>query len=190
MDEVYLGSRNILDSVAPTHQTRFEIINIDGEDSAEHFFSPHKIPNNLWSVFEKSRGVEDTAIFSEKSELEPTSTPELTFSSTFDSESTPEAEKLAPAGSIVAGITTYDLSEAEPTVPGEIIEVDDLPKPSEQESELLVITRIPQEEEEEENESGKKDPKSFDFNQPGAQSVDPDDVKAHSFGAEQINPLR
>ncbi len=172
VDEVYLGSGNILDPAPPTPTSRFEVINIDDENASEHFYSPHKIPNNLWSVFERNRGVEETV---------PTLTPE--------SETELSTEEIVASGLDVAGVMTYDVSEAEPTLDGELVEIDDLPKPSEHESEVLVIERV-SETEENQNESGRKDPKSFEFNLPGVQSVDQEGVKVHSFGAEQIIPLR
>lgn len=173
VDEVYLGSGNILVSAPPTPTSRFEVINIDDENAAEHFYSPHKIPNNLWSVFERNRGVEETV---------PTLTPE--------SETELSTEEIVSSGLNAAGIMTYDaVSEDEPTLAGEIVEIDDLPKPSEHESEVLVIERV-SETEENQNESGRKDPKSFEFNLPWVQSVDQDEVKVQSLGAEQIIPLR
>ena len=78
--------------------------------------------------------------------------------------------------------STPDQNSNASAFPIEIVEINDLPKPSEHESEVLVI--------EEYDELSEKVPKAFNFNHPNAQSVDNENVQIQSFGVEQVIPLR
>ena len=82
----------------------------------------------------------------------------------------------------IMSYSTPDQNSNASAFPVEIVEIDDLPKPSEHESEVLVI--------EEYVEEAEKVPKAFNFNLPGVQSVDHGNVQIHSFGVEQLIPLR
>jgi len=152
----------------------------------------HKIPTNLWSSFEKSRDdlpSETTTESGEYDEIEPVPVPEEIPSVTevIDEDITVdlEPEENNTEGFNVASIMSYstpDQNSNASAFPIEIVEINDLPKPSEHESEVLVI--------EEYDESSEKVPKAFNFNHPNAQSVDNENVQIQSFGVEQVIPLR
>merc|ERR1711881_804064 len=144
----------------------------------------HKIPTNLWSSFEKSRDdlpSETTTESADDDEIEPVPVPEEIPSVTevIDEDITVdlEPEENNTEGFNVASIMSYstpDQNSNASAFPVEIVEINDLPKPSEHESEVLVI--------EEYDESSEKVPK--------AQSVDNENVQIQSFGVEQVIPLR
>jgi len=152
----------------------------------------HKIPTNLWSSFEKSRDdlpSETTTESADDDEIEPVPVPEEIPSVTevIDEDITVdlEPEENNTEGFNVASIMSYstpDQNSNASAFPVEIVEINDLPKPSEHESEVLVI--------EEYDESSEKVPKAFNFNLPNAQSVDNENVQIQSFGVEQVIPLR
>jgi len=162
------------------------------EKSYETAAGAHKIPTNLWSSFEKSRDdlpSETTTESGEYDEIEPVPVPEEIPSVTevIDEDITVdlEPEENNTEGFNVASIMSYstpDQNSNASAFPIEIVEINDLPKPSEHESEVLVI--------EEYDESAEKVPKAFNFNHPNAQSIDNDNVQIQNFGVEQVIPLR
>lgn len=139
VSEVYLGSRDPASSVpsssfslVPSSRptTSLEIINIDRKP----FDSPHKIPTNLWSAFERNRGNSAAAV-----ETSAASRPRQ-----------PESADINDEGLSIASIMSYTMPKdnnktAAAAAAGgkvEIVEIDELPKPSEHESEVLVVERV------------------------------------------------
>merc|ERR1712123_7851 len=147
----------------------------------------HKIPTNLWSSFEKSRDdlpSETTTESAEYDEIEPVpeEIPSVTEVIDEDFAVDLEPEENNTEGFNVASIMSYstpDQNSNASAFPVEIVEIDDLPKPSEHESEVLVI--------EEYDESSEKVPKAFNFNLP---NVNNENVQVQNFGVEQVIPLR
>merc|ERR1712106_806948 len=147
----------------------------------------HKIPTNLWSSFEKSRDdlpSETTTEGAEYDEIEPVPEEIPSVTEEIDEELAVdlEPEENNTEGFNVASIMSYstpDQNSNASAFPVEIVEIDDLPKPSEHESEVLVI--------EEYDESSEKVPKAFNFNLP---NVNNENVQVQNFGVEQVIPLR
>jgi hypothetical protein len=173
----------------PTDATGFEVIHIglpgstsviaDVSSTVEPLNSAHKIPNSLWSVFENSRE-------QERGEAS-TTTAAVAAAATGESVVAANTEVAAAAGHVT------------------IVDVEELPKPDEHTSEVLLIEEIVpgvtqeesaesnnvetddeavDDEEEEEEGEGHKLPKAFDFGLPDLQTV-VGDVQIHSFGLEQ-----
>ena len=150
----------------------------------------HKIPTNLWSSFEKSRDdlpSETTTESIEYDEIEPVPEEIPSVTDVIDEDITVdlEPEENNTEGFNVASIMSYSMPDENSNAsafPVEVVEIDDLPKPSEHESEVLVI--------EEYDEASQKVPKAFNFNLPDVQSVDHGNIQIHSFGVEQLIPLR
>ena len=161
--------------MVPTQDTGFQVININDDFTAGHLNSPHKIPNNLWTLFEKNRDVveEKEDVYSTEVSGPRTDTPEETNTEGFN----------------VASIMSYAMPDSTPTHP-QLVIIEDLDKPSDHESEVLVLETEELEEGEQQEQQYRKGPKSFDLNVPDVQNLEQGEVKVHSFGVEQVVPFR
>merc|ERR1719178_344583 len=139
--EVFLGTtrRSSLDiSGAQTAATTTEAVYDVTEKTYE---TAHKIPGKLWSAYEISR--EATT---EEIEIEPV--PEVTPLKELDEETSADTERdeINTEGLNLASIMSYSMPDENSNataLPG-VVEVEDLPKPSENESEVLVIEQVPE----------------------------------------------
>merc|ERR1711936_70861 len=139
--EVFLGTtrRSSLDvSGAQTAATTTEAVYDVTEKTYE---TAHKIPGKLWSAYEISR--EATT---EEIEIEPV--PEVTPLEELDEETSPDTERddINTEGLNLASVMSYSMPDENSNataLPG-IVDVEELPKPSENESEVLVIEQVPE----------------------------------------------
>lgn len=199
-EEVYLGSHHQPDPTRTSHisEDGFEVIHIGkpatqasptaASSEEEPLNSAHKIPTSLWTAFENSRELEKEKKEDEDRLATSTTTTNLSGSSASASEEDEDGQSLIQQATI--------------------IDIEDLPKPDEHTSEVLLIEEIPSEaleeeeadneteiggeQEEEEDGGDHKLPKSFDFGPPDVQAVvdgSSGDVQIHSFGLEQTSPL-
>merc|ERR1719309_580639 len=195
--EVFLGTtaepkKEDINIVTQTTNSPAEIASEDVRATEKSFETAgaHKIPTNLWSTFEKSRDDfpgEKTTESAEYDEIEPVPEEIPSVTEVIDEDITVnlEPEENNTEGFNVASIMSYstpDHNSNASAFPVEIIEIDDLPKPSEHESEVLVI--------EEYDESSEKVPKAFNFNAPSTQTIDNENLQVQTFGIEQVIPLR
>jgi len=187
--EVYLGvgqaQPDPLKSATTSDASGFEVIHI-GKPTTDPSEEPlnnsaHKIPNSLWTAFEHSREHEDE-----------TASPAV---STNPQEATEDTEEAGTEDGLnLAGLMSFMTphhEEEEHVVHPTIIDIEDLPKPDEHTSEVLLIEELSGYEEDNETEAGgHKLPKAFDFGLPDVQGVESGDVQIHAFGLEQPSPLR
>merc|ERR1711953_1518838 len=139
--EVFLGTtrRSSLDisgaqTAAPTTEAAYDV-------TEKTFETAHKIPGKLWSAYEISR--EATT---EEIEIEPV--PEVTPLKELDEETSVDTERddINTEGLNLASIMSYSMPDENSNataLPG-IVDVEELPKPSENESEVLVIEQVPE----------------------------------------------
>ena len=139
--EVFLGTtrRSSLDisgaqTAGPTTEAVYDV-------TEKTYETAHKIPGKLWSAYEISR--EATT---EEIEIEPV--PEVTPLEELDEETSPDTERddINTEGLNLASIMSYSMPDENSNataLPG-IVDVEELPKPSENESEVLVIEQVPE----------------------------------------------
>merc|ERR1719474_1989802 len=200
-EEIFLGGKLSADETSSqqgpiiSRETGYEVINLNTNKDNQFtnhkqvgqgggpLDSPHKIPNSLWSVFDKSRHEDSTT--------------------TTSTTSTTHSDEVNTEGFSLASTTSYampessdgknDESKEHDTVHKEIVEIDDLPKPSSHESEVLVIERLVGNSRNNSisNSSSSNSrlvPKSFELG--GVAQAEHGTVKVHTFGAEQLPPVR
>jgi len=179
--EVFLGTtrRSSLDisgaqTAAPTTEAVFDV-------TEKTYETAHKVPGKLWSAYEISR--EATT---EEIEIEPV--PEVTPLKELDEETSvnTERDEINTEGLNLASIMSYSMPDENSNataLPG-IVEIEELPKPNDHESEVLVVEQVP--------ESATNDPrfhklpKAIDLHHPEEKSQ----AESHTFGAEHLVPLR
>merc|ERR1712088_667998 len=180
--EVFLGTtrRSSLDisgaqTAAPTTEAAYDA-------TEKTYETAHKIPGKLWSAYEISR--EATT---EEIEIEPV--PEVTPLKELDEETSADAERdeINTEGLNLASIMSYSMPDENSNataLPG-IVDIEELPKPNDHESEVLVVEQVP--------ESATNDPrfhkvpKAIDFHH---QAEEKGQVESHTFGTEHLIPLR
>jgi len=188
--EVYLGTtrRSSLDltgaqTAVPTTTTTEGLVEYATEKTYE---TAHKIPGKLWSAYEISRQAHVSETTTEEIEIEPV--PESTPRVHLDDETSVDAEhdEINTEGFNLASIMSYimpDENSNATAMPG-IVEIDDLPKPSEHTSQVLVIEQIP--------ESATNDPtfhklpKAIDFHP----SEEKESAEPQTFTTEHLINLR
>ena len=179
--EVFLGTtrRSSLDisgaqTAAPTTEAVFDV-------TEKTYETAHKVPGKLWSAYEISR--EATT---EEIEIEPV--PEVTPLKELDEETSvnTERDEINTEGLNLASIMSYSMPDENSNataLPG-IVDIEELPKPNDHESEVLVVEQVP--------ESATNDPrfhklpKAIDLHHPEEKSQ----AESHTFGAEHLVPLR
>jgi len=179
--EVFLGTtrRSSLDisgaqTAAPTTEAVFDV-------TEKTYETAHKVPGKLWSAYEISR--EATT---EEIEIEPV--PEVTPLKELDEETSvnTERDEINTEGLNLASIMSYSMPDENSNataLPG-IVEIEELPKPNDHESEVLIVEQVP--------ESATNDPKfhklpkAIDLHHPEEKSQ----AESHTFGAEHLVPLR
>jgi hypothetical protein len=180
--EVFLGTtrRSSLDlSGAQTAATTTEAVYDVTEKTYE---TAHKIPGKLWSAYEISR--EATT---EEIEIEPV--PEVTPLKELDEETSVDTERdeINTEGLNLASIMSYSMPDENSNataLPG-IVDFEELPKPNEHESEVIVLEQVP--ESVTNDPRFHKVPKAIDFHQP---TEEKSQVESHTFGTEHLIPLR
>ena len=179
--EVFLGTtrRSSLDisgaqTAAPTTEAAYDA-------TEKTYETAHKIPGKLWSAYEISR--EATT---EEIEIEPV--PEVTPLKELDEETSVETERdeINTEGLNLASIMSYSMPDENSNataLPG-VVDIEDLPKPNDHESEVLVIEQVP--ESVTNDPRFHKVPKAIDFHH----AEEKGQVESHTFGAEHLIPLR
>jgi len=131
----------------------------------------HKVPHKLWSSFEKSL---------DELPRETTTSQSISRSDDVTDETSVEPEERNTEGYSVASIMSYstpDENSNATAIP--VVEiVDDLPKPSEHQSEVVVVDTY---------DDSRKVPKSFSFPQTDKQA-ETGNIQIHTFGVEQVVP--
>merc|ERR1711962_554833 len=158
------------------------------------FETAHKIPVQLWSAYEISReGGETETTTAEEIETEPVPEPTLTHTENQDKESLVDTEhdEINTEGFNLASFMSYSMPAQNPnsTSLPTVIEIDELQKPNEHESEVLVIEEIP--ESATNNPAFHKLPKAIEVNHPVEEiQSTTDQEELRTFNAEQLIPLR
>lgn len=163
--------------------------------TARIYPSPHKVPTDLWSAYQDSHETTHTPTTTDnKQETElgsgdypeieplPEETPSETTTEGTDNDH--ESEESQTEGLSVASIMSYLMpanATGNSSDPPQLVEDKTIKSETVATDETTTAEPV---------EKREKVPKAFDFNLPAAQSVESGQIKIHSFGVEQIIPLR